>query len=99
MRNFGKLVYSKSRRSARSVKSASKSFLNTRLGIGIVLSAIIGSIVLLVILFMQEDGDRSKCDPVLDDPGRRPQVVDEGSDAFHPIIPTPTPLPGTFLKR
>ena len=99
MRNFGKLVYSKSRRKARYAKAASLSFINTRLGIGIVLGAIIGSVVLLVILFMQEDGDRSRCDPILDNPGQRPQTVHDGADAFHPIIPTPTPLPGSFLNR
>ena len=76
-----------------------QSFLNSRLGIGIVLGSIIGAIVVMVILFMQEDGDRSKCDPILDNPGRRPQTVGNGADEFHPAIPTPTPLPGSFLNR
>ena len=99
MRNSGKLAYSRSRRAARSIHAASSTFINSRLGIGIVISAIIGSIVLLVIVFMQEDGDRSKCDPILDNPGRPPQTVSDGADPFHPIIPTPTPLPGSFLNR
>ena len=92
-------MYSKSRRRARSAKVAGISFINTRLGIGVVLSSIIGAIVLLVVLFMQEDGDRSRCDPVLDNPGLRPKTVEDGADAFHPIIPTPTPLPGSYLNR
>ena len=76
-----------------------KSFIDSRLGIGVVLGAIIGAIVLLVVLFRHVVGDRSKCDPVLDNPGWRPQSVKSGTDEFHPVIPTPTPLPGSFLNR
>jgi len=74
-------------------------FFDSSLRVGAFLAAIIGIIALLVVFFMREDGDRSKCDPILDNPGRRPQTREEGApDAFHPVLPTPTPLPNSFLN-
>ena len=99
MRNSGKLASSKSRRTASSYRRLKRSIINSRLGIGLLLAAIIGAIVLLVIVFMREDGDRPNSDPILNNPGRRPQTVEDGPDAFHPVIPTPTPLPGSFRNK
>ena len=74
------------------------SLFDNRYGVGALLGAIIGIIALLVVYFMREDGDRSKCDPILDNPGRRPQTIEQSTDNFHPVIPTPTPLPNSFLN-
>ena len=74
-------------------------FFDSSLRVGALLAAVIGIIALLIVFFMREDGDRSKSDPILDNPGRRPQTVEEGgADAFHPVLPTPTPLPDSFLN-
>jgi len=64
-------------------------------GTGVRLAVIVGIIALIVVIFMREDGDRSRSDLTLHDPGRRPQTVSPNTNPFHPVIPTPTPRPGT----
>ncbi len=64
------------------------------LGTGVRLAVIVGIIALIVVIFMREDGDRTRSDLILNDPGRRPQTVSSNIDPFHPVIPTPTPRPG-----
>lgn len=66
-------------------------FIDDNVGIGVRVAVIIGIIALIIVIFMREDGDRTKCDPILDDPGRRTQTVETNVDPFHPVIPTPTP--------